>query len=93
MKNNLYAYGVMSRTYDDSHIYMGDIDGKVTLKSVNELCTKIIKHFLLSDIYIIQSSNGFNFYSLDKLPLKMVCLLYTSPSPRDRQRSRMPSSA
>ena len=24
---------------------------------------------------------------------KRVCLLYTSPSPRDRQRSRMPSSA
>ena len=27
----------------------------------------------------------------DKLP--MLCLLYTSPSPRDRQKSRMPSSA
>ena len=27
-----------------------------------------------------------------KLPLKF-CLLYTSPSPRDRTRSRMPSSA
>ena len=25
--------------------------------------------------------------------LKTVCLLYTSPSPRDRTRSRMPSSA
>ena len=25
--------------------------------------------------------------------LKMACLLYTSPSPRDRQKSRMPSSA
>ena len=25
--------------------------------------------------------------------LVMVCLLYTSPSPRDRQKSRMPSSA
>ena len=24
---------------------------------------------------------------------KMICLLYTSPSPRDRTRSRMPSSA
>ena len=24
---------------------------------------------------------------------KMTCLLYTSPSPRDRQKSRMPSSA
>ena len=25
--------------------------------------------------------------------LDEVCLLYTSPSPRDRQKSRMPSSA
>ena len=25
--------------------------------------------------------------------LKYTCLLYTSPSPRDRQKSRMPSSA
>ena len=25
--------------------------------------------------------------------VKYACLLYTSPSPRDRQRSRMPSSA
>ena len=25
--------------------------------------------------------------------LEMICLLYTSPSPRDRQKSRMPSSA
>ena len=27
------------------------------------------------------------------LPNKQICLLYTSPSPRDRTRSRMPSSA
>ena len=26
-------------------------------------------------------------------PLDTICLLYTSPSPRDRQKSRMPSSA
>ena len=25
--------------------------------------------------------------------LREICLLYTSPSPRDRQKSRMPSSA
>ena len=33
--------------------------------------------------------------SLDKLEaaLDKTCLLYTSPSPRDRQKSRMPSSA
>ena len=27
------------------------------------------------------------------LDVRMPCLLYTSPSPRDRQKSRMPSSA
>ena len=27
------------------------------------------------------------------LPQQMTCLLYTSPSPRDRTRARMPSSA
>ena len=34
-------------------------------------------------------------YELKKagFPVFIVCLLYTSPSPRDRQKSRMPSSA
>ena len=31
--------------------------------------------------------------ALDEISLKINCLLYTSPSPRDRTRSRMPSSA
>ena len=29
----------------------------------------------------------------DMLKQGLICLLYTSPSPRDRQKSRMPSSA
>ena len=40
------------------------------------------------------------YYSLDLAPANFFlfpsvksCLLYTSPSPRDRQKSRMPSSA
>ena len=28
-----------------------------------------------------------------RIPPSFLCLLYTSPSPRDRTRSRMPSSA
>ena len=28
-----------------------------------------------------------------EISLSQICLLYTSPSPRDRQKSRMPSSA
>ena len=31
--------------------------------------------------------------SLDQIQNDTFCLLYTSPSPRDRQKSRMPSSA
>ena len=37
----------------------------------------------------IQKSTSTNVSEL----LQQVCLLYTSPSPRDRTRSRMPSSA
>ena len=33
------------------------------------------------------------FQALDLVRRHLACLLYTSPSPRDRQKSRMPSSA
>ena len=32
-------------------------------------------------------------FDMDMTGFNMTCLLYTSPSPRDRQKSRMPSSA
>ena len=35
----------------------------------------------------------YNIVTWTELPLDTICLLYTSPSPRDRTRSRMPSSA
>ena len=35
----------------------------------------------------------FIFLGLTGIALAIICLLYTSPSPRDRTRSRMPSSA
>ena len=44
-------------------------------------------------IYHAIVTAGFNIYLLELLILYMGCLLYTSPSPRDRQKSRMPSSA
>ena len=34
-----------------------------------------------------------NEYARPDFKLTVICLLYTSPSPRDRQKSRMPSSA
>ena len=32
-------------------------------------------------------------HMFDVVRIGEICLLYTSPSPRDRQKSRMPSSA
>ena len=42
-----------------------------------------------------QSSGGLQEWSTDQAvdEESIPCLLYTSPSPRDRQKSRMPSSA
>ena len=37
--------------------------------------------------------DGYIIYTDTKDIQAMNCLLYTSPSPRDRQKSRMPSSA
>ena len=39
--------------------------------------------YLIASVCFIQALKG----------LSHPCLLYTSPSPRDRQKSRMPSSA
>ena len=38
-------------------------------------------------------ANGAATFSLLVWQPSWICLLYTSPSPRDRQKSRMPSSA
>ena len=39
-------------------------------------------------------AHHYNWGFVEKYPDKrIICLLYTSPSPRDRQKSRMPSSA
>ena len=62
----------MSRTYDNAHIYMGDIDKDISLKEMESIARKIQKQYLLSDIYIIKSSHGYNFYSLDKLALDVI---------------------
>ena len=47
---------------------------------------KLIREEIEQVEVIVESRNG-------KKNLYIDCLLYTSPSPRDRTRSRMPSSA
>ena len=44
-------------------------------------------------VILTGQSISFVFFPVAVGALMLVCLLYTSPSPRDRTRSRMPSSA
>ena len=55
----------------------------------NELCVSFPDGYSLIGTYFIQEKNKHIFFLLNI----STCLLYTSPSPRDRQKSRMPSSA
>ena len=60
------------------------IMGHVVLyKAGHDVMNKLIKLF----------TNSPSCYEVKELAHNIYCLLYTSPSPRDRQKSRMPSSA
>ena len=47
-----------------------------------------VKGYIFDGEYLLVSEDGANLIARNT-----PCLLYTSPSPRDRQKSRMPSSA
>ena len=44
-------------------------------------------------LLFISNLDSFNIVNKNEKDKNATCLLYTSPSPRDRTRSRMPSSA
>ena len=53
-------------------------------RTVSRRCETAIDFINVSEYYFLEIYSG---------SLYNICLLYTSPSPRDRQKSRMPSSA
>ena len=65
------------------------------IKPLAELCADPeVMRFFLNPLSYEQSENLLKkLNELFKLHHYGACLLYTSPSPRDRTRSRMPSSA
>ena len=52
-----------------------------------------VADYILDMLLITQENYDNFFYWITRIILILPCLLYTSPSPRDRQKSRMPSSA
>ena len=77
----------------DSHVSRIDLIGKdaITLKNgkqITEFKEGILPWAIQNSIALV-----FDEYDAGRPDVMFVCLLYTSPSPRDRQKSRMPSSA
>ena len=63
---------------------------KITKQSLNRVLRDLIKSKMIKQIQDEKDTRKKNLF-LDKEG--KTCLLYTSPSPRDKRQSRMPSSA
>ena len=79
IRENLRKYKQMN-IYELINQSLNETMSRTLLTSVTTLLALFSLYFLGGEVL-----RGFT--------LAMICLLYTSPSPRDRQKSRMPSSA
>ena len=82
--------------HDYVKVYRKFITEEVCDAAIAELDQIIFEpHKFYSHIHNTSTSQGNDpeYYLKGAASNKEVCLLYTSPSPRDRTRSRMPSSA
>ena len=80
-----------------------NLENKTILSELNNNPLNILKFMpepnkktvvLMDEIQYLDDPSNFLKLLYDEHSAQIkVCLLYTSPSPRDRQRSRMPSSA
>ena len=58
-----------------------------------EDCSENVNGVVLGKVLSVLKHEGSDKLSICQVDIGISCLLYTSPSPRDRTRSRMPSSA
>ena len=90
LTNSSKVLGVKSLTF------LNFADGSLNNNNYHEVATRVKVELdrLQPDTIMTFDLNGISGH-LDHVAVAMIssCLLYTSPSPRDRQKSRMPSSA
>ena len=96
------AHAALKKNKNTGKTLTDEIDAVVTHPIAGPLIFLVIMIFIFQAIYAwssypmdwIEGSFGWMSETIAAiLPESWICLLYTSPSPRDRQKSRMPSSA
>ena len=98
--NDLYhpkltsTIAVYIRPINSKHGYIIPINHEEGINITKERVSSILQS--TSKLYTVNKKEllyHFNLQDATDLAMLYSCLLYTSPSPRDRTRSRMPSSA
>ena len=89
-----FQQGLISTVHDYS---LGNLDAVAFNQELSQRPTTLLIPCLMEEFsrpalgLIRDTLSGLK--GLNELVVALACLLYTSPSPRDRTRSRMPSSA
>ena len=72
----------------DLNVRVGTLGENLITQAVNDLPEMTEATVCIGDVYQYGEIED-----TESVQLRIVCLLYTSPSPRDKRQSRMPSSA
>ena len=68
-------------------------DANLTISITNTNAAQAARALVLNVTSVFGSLTATRELVVPTIQKQYICLLYTSPSPRDRQKSRMPSSA
>ena len=88
--------------FEDGHVMVNTAEGRIKHKNIlsdPRVAVSVVSKDNPLDMTTIRGTvveliADYDYTHADKLTQQYIgCLLYTSPSPRDRTRSRMPSSA
>ena len=102
----LYGFGVREDR-DFFRLLVEKVSGigpKIAISILSRMSVELLRNAIAgSDVALLSKCPGIGKKTAERLVIELkdkvfagrgaVCLLYTSPSPRDRTRSRMPSSA
>ena len=70
-----------------------NLKARLAYSTISQLAYVVLAFSLANSLGVLGGALQIVTHAFGKITLFMCCLLYTSPSPRDMRRSRMPSSA